>query len=69
VTNVEVTINGVAAQVDDGVTVAGLVASRVAERRHVAVARNGTVVPRGKWDTTRLEPGDSLEVLAPTAGG
>ena len=37
--------------------------------RHVAVALNGAVVPRGVWDATRLQPGDTVEVLAPVAGG
>jgi len=66
---VEVTINGAAAQVDDDMTVARLVLARVDASRHVAVALNGAVVPRGVWDATRLQPGDTVEVLAPVAGG
>jgi sulfur carrier protein len=27
------------------------------------------VVPRSRWETTGLTPGDAVEVLAPTAGG
>jgi sulfur carrier protein len=65
----QVTINGAPAQVDEGATVAAVVTSRVDGRRHVAVALNGSVVPRGTWEATRLRPGDSVEVLAPTAGG
>jgi sulfur carrier protein len=65
----QVTVNGVAAQVDENVTVAALVRSRVDEPRHVAVALNGAVVPRGAWEATRLASGDSVEVLAPVAGG
>jgi sulfur carrier protein len=65
----QVTINGDPAEVDDGVTLADLVRSRAEERRRVAVAHNGTVVPRGAWPATLLRPGDSVEVLAPVAGG
>lgn len=65
----QVTINGVVAHVDESVTVASLVRSRVAEHRHVAVALNGEVVPRGAWEATRLEPRDSVEVLVSVAGG
>jgi sulfur carrier protein len=69
VTTVEITINGVAAQVDDDTTVAGLVMARVDASRHVAVAVNDAVVPRGVWDATHLQSGDTIEVLAPVAGG
>jgi sulfur carrier protein len=65
----QVTVNGAMVEVDDGVTVADLVRSRVAGHRRVAVAHNGTVVPRSAWDETRLRLGDSVEVLAPVAGG
>ena len=40
-----------------------------ADVRGVAVALNGAVVPRGAWGSTRLAAGDSVEVLAPSAGG
>jgi sulfur carrier protein len=62
-------INGAAAQIDGDMTVAELIASRVDASRHVAVALNGAVVSRGVWDATRLQPGDTVEVLAPVAGG
>jgi sulfur carrier protein len=65
----QVTINGDAVELDHDVTVAALVASRVDAHRHVAVAVNGAVVPRGVWETTRLKPGDAVEVVAPVAGG
>ena len=68
-----VTVNGAGTEVPDDATVAGvvdrLVAARNAGHGRVAVARNGDVVPRSAWETTRLAAGDVLEVLAPTAGG
>ena len=64
-----VTVNGEPAEVTDGWTVGDLVRDRADEQRKVAVARNGEVVPRSEWETTRLSTGDVLEVLAPVAGG
>jgi len=66
---VQVTVNGVPADVDEDVTLTDLVGARTDERRRVAVALNGDVVPRSAWDATRLVTGDSIEVLAPVAGG
>lgn len=65
----QITINGVAADVDHHITVAALVTGRATERSRVAVAVNAEVVPRSQWGTTRLGPGDSIELLTATAGG
>jgi sulfur carrier protein len=69
VIDVQVTLNGVPADLEQTATVASLVAARGGEHRRVAVAVNGEVVPRSRWETTRLATGDSIEVLVPTAGG
>lgn len=39
------------------------------ERRGLAVARNGRVVPRRDWQATALEAGDAIEIVKPFAGG
>jgi sulfur carrier protein len=65
----QLTVNGDAAELADGATVADLVAQRAPGHDRVAVARNGDVVPRSSWAQTTLAPGDAVEVLAPTAGG
>lgn len=65
----QVTVNGVPATVEEGTTVAALVAARGGGQHRVAVARNGEVVPRSTWQDTRLTAGDDIEVLAPVAGG
>jgi sulfur carrier protein len=62
-------VNGSPAEVADGASVGDLVRARADDRRRVAVARNGEVVPRTEWDTTRLAEADAVEVLAPQAGG
>ena len=35
----------------------------------LAVALNGTVVPRGEWNTAQLAAGDSVEIVKPVSGG
>ena len=35
----------------------------------IATALNGLFVPRSAWDTTKLNGGDQVEVLAPMQGG
>ncbi len=64
-----VSVNGAPAELDDATTVTQLVAQRAPDARGVAVARNGTVVPRSAWSQTELESGDAVEVLSATAGG
>jgi sulfur carrier protein len=66
---VHVTVNGATTDVDPDLTVAALIAARGEAPRRVAVALNGEVVPRSRWESTGLTDGDSVEVLAPTAGG
>jgi sulfur carrier protein len=66
---VQVTVNGEPTDLAEGSTVAALVAERRAGHSRVAVAVNGGVVPRSSWERTSLSPGDTVEVLAPTAGG
>jgi sulfur carrier protein len=66
---VQLTVNGEDVHLDEGTTVAELVAARAEEHRRVAVARNGDVVPRSAWDRTALAPGDAVEVLVAVAGG
>jgi sulfur carrier protein len=39
------------------------------ERRGLAVARNGRVVPRASWADTLVAPGDRIEIVQPLAGG
>ena len=65
----QITINGVATDVEHQITVAALVSGRAQERSRVAVAVNAQVVPRSQWEMAQLEAGDSVELLTATAGG
>jgi sulfur carrier protein len=40
-----------------------------ADARGVAVALNGTVVPRAAWRDTRLSSGDAVEIVRARQGG
>jgi thiazole synthase len=64
-------LNGEAVEVDDGASVAAAVALAgiERERRGVAVAVDGEVVPRAEWETTRLRDGQSVEVVRAIGGG
>jgi sulfur carrier protein len=68
---VNVTVNGTAGRLADGGTVADLVMATTGEAapRGVAVAVNGSVVPRAEWHHTGLSDGDRVEVLTATQGG
>ncbi len=40
-----------------------------ADARGVAVAINGTVVPRAAWPSTQLSAGDQIEIVRARQGG
>lgn len=70
----QIELNGNPVEVAEGVTITeviGLVAKdRIPEdRRGVAVALDGEVVPRSEWEATAPEPGASVEVVAAIQGG
>jgi sulfur carrier protein len=66
-----VLVNGESQQLAPGTTVAGVVASMpgVPDGRGVAVAVDGEVVPRGRWDRTELSDGAHVEVVVAVQGG
>jgi sulfur carrier protein len=67
---VRIELNGRRVDFEDRATVADAVAaSGAAERRGVAVAVEGEVVPRSEWDATRLREGQQVDVLHAVQGG
>jgi sulfur carrier protein len=38
-------------------------------QRGIAVALNGAVIPRAEWPATKLNPGDSIEIVRARQGG
>jgi sulfur carrier protein len=65
---VRLTVNGIPREAADA-SVEVLVAELTPERRGVAVAVNGEVVPRSAWPDRRLRDGDRVEVLTAAQGG
>jgi sulfur carrier protein len=52
-------------------TLAALVAEKAQQtnRTGIAVALNGSVVPRTAWEATTLSPGDRIEIVRVLQGG
>ncbi len=66
---VAVSVNGEPWSGVAGTTVAGMVGTRCPSTRGVAVARNGEVVPKSRWDEEVLVDGDRIEIVTAAAGG
>jgi len=67
----ELTINGEKRKVASVDTLAELLETLgvSVETRGIAVAVNDTVVPRTEWGATRIQEGDSVEVIHAVQGG
>ena len=62
-------VNGAVRPLDAGTTVGRLVDTQVRDRRGVAVAVDGEVVPRRDWDATPLVDGARIELVGAVQGG
>jgi sulfur carrier protein len=69
--SVRIELNGGPRELHDGASVADAVvaAGGDPERRGIAVALEGEVVPRGRWAETALADGQRVEVLEARQGG
>ncbi len=71
----KITLNGTATDVPDGTSVAELLTAPGSDRgpgrdrRGVAIAINGEVIPRGAWGNHPVADGDVVELLTATQGG
>ena len=64
-----VTVNGEPVRIDEGTTLAALVAARLRSDRGVAAAVDGEVTPRGGWAGRVLRDGQAIELLTAVQGG
>jgi len=64
-------VNGEPTEVEDGATIAALLARLDVERRRrgIAVAVDAEVVPRGDWERRLLSDGEHVELLSAIQGG
>jgi sulfur carrier protein len=63
-----VRVNGTEEKLADA-TIAELLSARELNIRGVAVALNGSVVPRAAWAATLLHDGDIVEIVRAMQGG
>jgi sulfur carrier protein len=66
---VQVTVNGEARSVPDGLTVRGLVEALGLTEGPVAVEKNREIVPRAEHEKTPLAENDVLEIVHLVGGG
>ncbi|MDQ1463125.1 MAG: sulfur carrier protein [Actinomycetota bacterium] len=64
-----VVVNGQQREVPPESTLTDVVAQLTAAPQGIAVALNGSVVPRGSWPNTVLTDADTVEVLTAVQGG
>jgi sulfur carrier protein len=65
----EIIINGQSQPVAEELSLAGAVSLVTVAGSGVAAALNGDVIRRTAWESTRLAPGDQVEVVTAVQGG
>lgn len=66
---ISIVVNGEGRTVDDGLSVAGLLASLGLAGKRVAVELNREIVPRSCHGSTPVQPGDEVEIVQAIGGG
>ena len=66
-----ISVNGVEKLAATASTIADLLAAESVDpdARFLAIAINGAVIPRSKWDGAQINPGDAVEIVCPAPGG
>lgn len=62
-------VNGTPQELEGATTLGQLVDRRATDRRGVAAAVDGEVVPRSAWDDTELRDGARIEIVGAVQGG
>lgn len=65
----QVTLNGVPAELATGLSVADVVPMLTSRTSGIAVACNGNVVPKSGWSSLIVNAGDQVDVLTAVQGG
>jgi sulfur carrier protein len=65
----QITLNGNTREVEDGTTLAALVAQLALKTDRIAAERNLALVPRAQYAATVLSEGDKLEIVTFVGGG
>ena len=64
-----VKINGDPREVPDGLTVSTLLDFLEMRNDRVAIEHNLNILPRAKWNETKVQPNDSFEIVHFVGGG
>ena len=65
----QVKVNGKAAELPDDSSVKDLLLARELSVDVVIIELNGEIINRGKWESLKLNPDDSLEIIRIISGG
>jgi thiamine biosynthesis protein ThiS len=65
----KIVVNGKDLEVDDGLSVEGLLTQLGVKRQYTAVAVNREVTPKSAYEATVLREGDRVEIVRPMGGG
>jgi sulfur carrier protein len=66
---IQLSVNGQVQRVEPGADVARLLQMLDLSGKRVAVEKNGEIVPRSQYVSTRLAEGDALEIVVAVGGG
>jgi thiamine biosynthesis protein ThiS len=66
---IKVLLNGNSAEAPEGASLALFLDLLGLGRKGIGVERNREIVPKSKYDSTFLQPGDQLEVVQFVGGG
>ena len=67
--NATISVNGESRAAVVGATVVDLLRELGLDGGRVAIERNLEILPRQKWNETRVEPGDRYEIVQFVGGG
>jgi sulfur carrier protein len=65
----QVRLNGELRDLPEGITVSGLLVHLGVKAQRVAVEVNDSVVTKDRYESQRIGPGDSVEIVAFVGGG
>ena len=65
----EITVNGKAMDVEEGITIEQLLRWLNVKREFTAVAVNREIAKRASFGSTQLQAGDRVEIVRPMGGG
>jgi sulfur carrier protein len=66
---IQLSVNGQATSLEPGANIARLLETLELSGKRVAVEKNGEIVPRSQYLSTRLAEGDALEIVVAVGGG